>query len=70
MVGLNLRVTATRCAVMTYTGLELKMIAKWQEVIWLQYIPKQSMISSVISNQELASLQVYFGWEDQTMHQR
>jgi hypothetical protein len=55
---------------MAHTGLELKMIAQQQEVIWLQSIPKQRMISSTVSNQELADMDIYFGWEDQTIHQR
>ncbi len=52
MVGSNLRVTATRCPIMAHTGLELNMIAQWQEVILLQSIPKQNMILSMVSSQE------------------
>jgi hypothetical protein len=70
VVGWNLGVTATSCAVMAHTGLELKMIVQRQEVILLQSIPKQKMISSMVWSQEPVDLRVYFGWEDQIMHQR
>ncbi len=74
VVGRNLKGTATRCALLSNTGLKQKMIAQWQELIWLQSIPKQRMtlstISSTISDQELKHLIRVGGWEDQTMHQR
>jgi hypothetical protein len=61
VVGRNLRVTATRFAEMDWIGLELKMIAQQQELILLQSIPKQKMISSKVSRQKPVELRVYFG---------